>query len=84
MQLPTDLPPVCRLLRSKGAPGVTYDEFVSWEAGDVSTATFWCLATAEPVGPDDGFVHAHACVEGRACFEPPRDADPPESSSPVP
>jgi hypothetical protein len=50
---------------------VTYDDAVGWDAGYVSTATYWCLATMEPVGPDEGFVHAHACVAGRACFAAP-------------
>jgi len=36
---------VCRRLRSKGA-WVTYGEPVTWEAGYISTAIFWCLGTA--------------------------------------
>ena len=66
-----DAPAVCRRLRSKGTPGVQYEAFVSFDAGYVSTATFWCLATAEPVGPDDSYVHPHACVAPRACFAAP-------------
>ena len=49
---------VCRRLRSKGA-WVTYGEPVTWEAGYISTAIFWCLGTADVIGPDDGFVHPH-------------------------
>jgi hypothetical protein len=58
---------VCRRLRAKGA-WVPYGEPVTWEAGYISTATFWCLGTADVIGPDDGFVHPHVCVNGRACF----------------
>ena len=77
MGLPTGgaqrTPIVCRRLRSKGTPGVTYEGNVSFDAGYVSTATFWCTATAGAVGPDDSYVHPHACVAGRICFEPPRE-----------
>jgi hypothetical protein len=62
-----DTPVVCRWLRAKGA-WVPYGEPVTWEAGYISTAIFWCLGTADVLGPDDGFVHPHACVQGRACF----------------
>jgi hypothetical protein len=62
-----DTPAVCRRLRSKGA-WVTYGEPVTWEAGYISTAIFWCLGTADVIGPDDGFVHPHVCVKERACF----------------
>ena len=65
--LSKDTPVVCSRLRSKGA-WVAYGEPVTWEAGYISTATFWCLGTADVIGPDDGFVHPHVCVSGRACF----------------
>jgi hypothetical protein len=68
-----DAPIVCRRLRSRGTPGVTYDDKVSFDAGYVSTATFWCTATADPVGPDDSYVHPHRCCKGRACFVPPAE-----------
>jgi hypothetical protein len=77
MGLPTaraqQTPIVCRRLRSKGIPGVSYEDSVSFDAGYVSTATFWCTATAGAIGPDDSYVHPHACVAGRICFEPPRE-----------
>ena len=59
-------PPVCCFLRSKGA-GVVYGEPVQWDNGYFPTAVFWCLRTAEAIGPDDGFVHPHVCVTGREC-----------------
>ncbi len=75
MTLPVQvqLPVVCARLRSKGAPGVTYDDNVSWAAGFISTATYWCIDAADVVGPDDGFVHPHVCTASRECF---RRADP--------
>jgi hypothetical protein len=77
MGLPTaraqQTPIVCRRLRSKGIPGVSYEDSVSFDAGYVSTATFWCTATAGAIGPDDSYVHPHACVAGRICFERPRE-----------
>ena len=66
-------PPVCRRARSKGTPGIQYDGAVSWETGFVSTATFWCVATGESVGPDDDLVHPHACGEARPCFRAPTE-----------
>jgi hypothetical protein len=60
-------PVVCRYLRSKGA-GVVYGDAVRWENGYFPTAVFWCLATVEPVGPDDGIAHPHACIASRSCF----------------
>ena len=59
-------PEVCRFLRSKGA-GVVYGEPVRWDNGYFPTAVFWCLQTADAIGPDDGFVHPHVCVPERAC-----------------
>jgi hypothetical protein len=58
---------VCRHIRSKGA-GVVYGQPAQWESGYYPNAVFWCLNTADPVGPDDGFVHPHACIAGRDCF----------------
>ena|ERR1043166_4183989 len=59
--------PTCKWLRTKGA-FVPYGKPVPWEAGYVSTAVFWCLKTADAMGPDDSFVHPHACVATRTCF----------------
>lgn len=60
-------PIVCRDVRSKGA-GVTYGDAVGFDNGYSPSAVFWCLRTAEAVGPDDGFVHPHVCLQNRACF----------------
>jgi hypothetical protein len=69
---------VCRYVRAKGA-GVPYGEAVRFENGYYSSAVFWCLHTADAVGPDDGFVHPHVCVAGRECFT--RWADPPSAGA---
>jgi len=60
-------PVVCRYVRSKGA-GVTYGDPVRWDNGYFPSAVFWCLRTADAVGPDDSFVHPHVCIVGRGCF----------------
>ena len=60
-------PVVCRYVRSKGA-GVTYGDPVRWDNGYFPSAVFWCLHTADAVGPDDSFVHPHVCINGRGCF----------------
>jgi len=59
-------PAICRSLRAKGA-GVAYGDVIQWRNGFYPNAVFWCLHTAEPVGPDDGLVHPHACTVRRAC-----------------
>ncbi len=64
-------PEVCRKLRTKLAFSamVTPDgDPVHWQRGEGSTATYWCLATMECAGPDDGLVHAQECRQGRACY----------------
>jgi len=63
----TDVPATCRMLRAKGA-GVVYGEPVRWESGFHPNAVYWCLLTAESMGPDDGPVHPHACGVQRECF----------------
>jgi hypothetical protein len=60
-------PAPCRLLRSRGAYGRSADG-APWQDGDSPLEAYWCLATQEPVGPDDALVHAKVCRDGRACF----------------
>ena len=68
-------PIVCRRLRSKGTPGVQYSPAVSFDTGYNSSATFWCLATADATGPDDFYVHPHVCVSPRVCYVAPTEED---------
>jgi hypothetical protein len=58
---------LCRCLRTKAAFGSVVGE-EAWQLGDSSTAVYWCLATMEPVGPDEAPVDVHACRAGRRCF----------------
>jgi hypothetical protein len=54
-------------LRTKTAFGSSEE----WKRGDSTTANYWCLNTMEAVGPDDNFVHPHACGARRCCFQDP-------------
>jgi len=66
---PATVPKVCRYLRTKQtAVTAIGGEILPWEAGANTSASFWCLATTSPVGPDDAPVHAADCREGRACY----------------
>lgn len=64
---------VCKQLRTKTAFGAVVDN--DWEAGEDTSAVYWCLKTMESFGPDESFVHALECGQGRACFQKPDDAD---------
>ena len=67
---PEELPRVCRLLRTKTAFGADAAGAL-WKLGESTTAAYWCLGTMEAFGPDDSYVHAHVCTEGRRCFQDP-------------
>jgi len=66
-------PAVCTMLRTKTAFGSFSLETdpVPWQAGESTTAVFWCLKTMQTAGPDDGLAHPTACRGGRGCFQPP-------------
>jgi hypothetical protein len=65
---PVELPVLCRYLRCKSAHGAAADD-VEWQLGTSSTEAYWCLATMEAFGPDDGAVHATQCSGGdRRCY----------------
>jgi hypothetical protein len=65
------VPVICRFLRTKRSFGTFAGPVVPWEHGLSTTAVYWCLATQETAGPDDGFAHPHRCGEGRSCFSGP-------------
>jgi hypothetical protein len=69
---PRPTPATCLRLRSKGTPGMGYEDGASFDAGYVSTANFWCTVTGGTVGPDDSYVHPHVCTARRICFAAPR------------
>lgn len=62
-------PQVCRRLRTKQAFMHASSDEPAWQSGESLTATYWCLRTMGAAGPDDAYVHPHACREGRTCFE---------------
>ncbi|AUX19696.1 uncharacterized protein SOCEGT47_001480 [Sorangium cellulosum] len=66
-------PVVCRKLRTKVAFGSMHPGLRDWRYGASSTAVYWCLATLETAGPDDGYAHPHCCCAGRSCFVAPAD-----------
>ena len=59
----------CRHLRTKMMFVVN-----DWEerAGEYpsSTASYWCLKTMGPAGPDDRVADLAGCRSGRGCFQP--------------
>lgn len=63
-------PTVCRCLRTKMAFGTVVGED-PWQLGEDPTHVYWCLASMEPVGPDEGLAHPHHCQKGRGCFQAP-------------
>jgi hypothetical protein len=62
-------PRVCRMLRTKMAFGTIEGMKHDWREGRSMSASYWCLRTMEPWGPDDHIAEAGACRSGRACFE---------------
>jgi hypothetical protein len=61
-----ELPVLCRYLRCKSAFGSHVDD-TEWQLGTSTTEVYWCLATMEAFGPDDGYVHATVCRSARSC-----------------
>jgi hypothetical protein len=59
----------CKCLRSKSSYGAFGDYREDLEHIMGSTSTFWCLKTMSKAGPDDHYVHASICHEGRHCWE---------------
>ena len=64
----TDVPTVCRLLRTKTAYGNYGDDITAWQIGESTTAVFWCLGTMATAGPDQDYAHPMSCREGRRCY----------------
>ena len=65
-----EVPVVCRRLRTKAAFFNTPDA-PPWQAGESTSAVYWCLGTMETWGPDEGLAHPHCCKENRSCFKAP-------------
>jgi hypothetical protein len=63
-----ELPVLCRFLRCKSSFSAVEDDD-AWRDGTSTTEVYWCLATMEAFGPDDGYVHASVCNGGaRTCY----------------
>lgn len=65
--------PVCRKLRTKNAFASYGSDELPWQAGESTTAVFWCLRTMETAGPDDDYAHPSTCRAGRTCFRADED-----------
>ncbi len=63
--------PPCFFLRSRGAYGRAMGSDDDWHSGDSPVVGYWCLATMEAAGPDDGLAHPHGCRSGRPCWREP-------------
>jgi hypothetical protein len=59
----------CRCLRSKSSYSSLGEYREDLEAIMGTTSTFWCLKTMSKAGPDEHYVHASKCHEGRRCWE---------------
>lgn len=62
---------VCRCLRTKTIYGNFAADFETWMDSIASSASFWCMKTMGPAGPDDHFVHIGQCTPARGCYEEP-------------
>ena len=60
---------VCRYLKSKNSFGML-EGGDRWSGIEDPNATFWCIKTSGPVGPDNNLVGSKYCKEGRKCFIP--------------
>jgi hypothetical protein len=64
---------VCQCLRTKTIYGNFAGDFETWRDGLAASASFWCLKTMGPAGPDEHFVHIGQCGPQRRCYEAPLD-----------
>lgn len=67
----SDHPVICRMLRCKTGYGTAEGGDNPWLFIDSSTASYWCLRTMEPCGPDGDLAHFSVCQRGRECFVMP-------------
>ena len=59
----------CKSLRSKSSYGVFDDQDEEILELTGSTATYWCLKTMKPFGPDSEVASSSSCSSERKCFE---------------
>ena len=67
------IPRLCKFLRAKTS-GVHGDPAALWAMRNDTTATYWCLLTMSPAGPDDRLVHVCDCGTERVCCTPADEA----------
>jgi len=61
----------CKCLKSKSSYGAFGEYLEEVESIAGASTTFWCLRTMAKAGPDEHYVHASICRQGRACWESP-------------
>jgi hypothetical protein len=59
----------CVFLQTKVAFTPYPTERGSWRLGQSPCASYWCLKTMTPVGPDEEFVAPEVCQVERSCYE---------------
>ena len=59
----------CSCLRTKSSYAAFGEYQQDLEEIMGATSTFWCLKTMSKAGPDNHYVHASICREGRRCWE---------------
>jgi hypothetical protein len=61
--------PLCRYLRAKNSFGMMEGGENLWYQIDESNATYWCIKTGNPIGPDNQLAAPAQCLQERKCFE---------------
>lgn len=58
----------CHFLKAKNSFGMLEDSD-NWSGIEDPNATYWCIKTAGPIGPDNDVVGPNKCFDGRKCYE---------------
>ncbi|MEJ2594819.1 MAG: hypothetical protein P8100_06760 [bacterium] len=66
---------ICRYLRAKNSFGMMEGGEDPWYGIEDPNATFWCVRTSGPTGPDNNVCSMHSCLPGRKCYKSPDHAD---------
>jgi hypothetical protein len=59
---------ICTFLRAKNALGTIEGGENPFTGLDTVNASFTCILTGEPFGPDDQLAHSSVCTAKRVCF----------------
>lgn len=60
----------CRFLKAKNSFGMV-ESGEHWHGIEDPSASYWCVKSSGPVGPDNGMVGPKQCITGRKCFISP-------------